>query len=159
MKVSLIKFGVKGKTSFTLFKVQERGFFTVFHLSWVDEWVACFFPGLHAAGEAFHILVAHRYDLDCLTGRRLLIVSASVENDLLIPCQRRESGFECVQGDRSFQLHSFELCFILICADEQHFSGFQSVINFFRRDALRFRHDLPPSPPIRFSPLFYISSD
>jgi hypothetical protein len=85
-------------------------------LFFLDEGVACFSPCLHAAGEAFHILITHFYGLGCLTGRSLLIMSASVENDLLIPCQRRKFGLELVQGDRSFQLHCFELYFILVCA-------------------------------------------
>ena len=53
-------------------------------LLWIDEGVAGFSPGFHAAGEALRVLITHRYDLVCLTGRRLLIMSASVKNDLLI---------------------------------------------------------------------------
>jgi hypothetical protein len=51
----------------------------------IDDWVASSSPSLHAAGEACHILVTHCHILLCLTGRSLLIVSASVKNDLLIP--------------------------------------------------------------------------
>jgi hypothetical protein len=80
-----------------------------YFLFFFDEGVACFSPCLHAAGEAFHILITHSHGLGCLTGRSLLIMSASVENDLLILCQRGKFGLELIQGDGSLQLHCFEL--------------------------------------------------
>jgi hypothetical protein len=51
----------------------------------IDDWVASSSPCFHAAGEALRVLITHRYDLVCLTGRCLLVMSASVKNDLLIP--------------------------------------------------------------------------
>jgi len=78
-------------------------------LLWIDKGVPCFSPRLHAAAEALHILISHLDVFGCLTGRGLFIVSASVENDFLVLCQRREFGLELVKGDRSFQAHCFEL--------------------------------------------------
>jgi len=80
-----------------LSKAGELDFSTVFNLLWIDHGVTCFFPCLHTASEAVHVLVTHGDDLRCLTGSRPFIRSASVENDLLILYKGRELGFELVE--------------------------------------------------------------
>ncbi len=84
IKISLIKVGVKGKTPFLLFKAQGRGISIVLDLFWIDEGVACFFPCLHAAAEALHILISHLDVLDCLPGSARFLVSAAVKDNLLV---------------------------------------------------------------------------
>jgi hypothetical protein len=84
LEISLIKIGVKGKTFFILFNVQGRGFSTVFHLLWIDDWVACFSPGLHTSTEAFYIRVAQGDVLRCLPGSGRFLVSATIKDNFLV---------------------------------------------------------------------------
>jgi hypothetical protein len=56
-------------------------------LNTLDEWVACSFPCLHTAGEAFNMLEPQGDELCRLTGGSPFIGSASVEYDLLIFCE------------------------------------------------------------------------
>ncbi len=78
--------GVKKKLFFVPFKIRGRKLSIVPGLLWIDEGVSGFSPGLHATCEACYIHVTHRHVLACLTGRSLFIMSASIEDDLLISC-------------------------------------------------------------------------
>jgi hypothetical protein len=74
------------KTNPFLFFSKSAGchFSIAFNLLWIDHGVACFSPGLHAAGEALNVLISHGDILGCLTGSGRFLVSAAVKDNLLI---------------------------------------------------------------------------
>lgn len=79
------------------------------------------FPGFNAPFKCFDVFVAFFQKLSCPTGRRVLVGSGAIKNDLLIFGDIRQSSPELMQRLRSFERHRLKLFIRLIGADQQRF--------------------------------------
>src|SRR5262245_46980747 len=71
-------------------------------------------PRLLAALQRLRVLEALCLTLFCHTGRAAFARSGAVEDDLLVPGQRRHSGPELGERHRAFQPMLLELCRVVI---------------------------------------------
>jgi hypothetical protein len=74
-------------------------------------------PGFDAPFECFDVFVAFFQEFGCPTGRRVLVGSGAIENDLLIFGDIRQPLPELMQRLRSFERHRLKLFIRLIGAD------------------------------------------
>ena len=95
-----------------------------------------FFPSRHPTFEGLDIPVPQSDIPGRLPGGAPLHGSASVENDLLVLGQGEKPGLKVAEGNRALQLHLSEAAFILISADQQKPSRFQTLAGFLRTDTL-----------------------
>jgi len=83
-----------------------------------DNGITRLFPRPNTPQEGLGILISHFAVFGCLTGSAGLLGSGAVEDNFLIFWYGGKSGFEFIEGDAPFQLHSLELRIILVGADQ-----------------------------------------
>ena len=81
--------------------------------------LACGLPRSDAAIQDLRVAIPHLQELRCPTGSRRIVRSSAVEDDLLILAERRQAGFQFLEGERAVEPKALALGGIVVGACDQ----------------------------------------
>jgi hypothetical protein len=106
----------------------------------LDDRQSRLLPGRHTTEQGFGVFIPLRVILICPTGRGVLVVSGTIEDDFLVFGELADSSREFVQRNAAFQLHAPTGLVAVIGTHQEAGAGFHPGINFFRGNTRNFCH-------------------